>query len=480
MHFYIYPKGGNATYIAHSCDFLNKKANTNFTYEFLDDKDENTNLKAKAKEIKKAQKNGSGELLLSSLIYLDSLLDNCAKNEIKPKNGIKEIGILLNEYFKKHLAQKYPNKRIICIQLHWYEKNQKHLGNIIPLLEKQGFIIVYLIKFANRFAQDFIKELEEQNKEYVCADFELINELNFFPFIITQAEIIIAHKSVAQLKIHASFDMINQPFCFSKENQESQNLGYHYCTYISCHTKRMRELLAQKQSYDGTWPNQNTRLIEGGYPSIDKEFEKISQNKEIWDFEKRDSVIILSSDFLQAQPKRLAKIIESLLDNNFRVVFKTCPAYENDELNKIELDFANQFINHSNFILYEKHRLNQEEQKRAICVCEFMSSMLYSFPILTNRPALLLYPKESECKENEIKNDPFYEPNLHIRIFAENDETIPAICRKLQEKKEQEIWAQKIENFRQNELYNFGKASEFLVQFICDWYERREACEWFN
>lgn len=480
MHFFIYPQGGNANYIAYSCDFLNKKTNSNFTYEFLDDKNENTSLKAKAKEIKKAQENGNGELLLSSLIYLDSLLDNCAKEKIKPKNGIKEIGILLNEYFKKYLAQKYPNKRIICIQLHWYEKNQKHLGNIIPLLEKQGFVIVYLIKFANRFAQEFIKELEEQNKEYICADFELINELNFFPFIITQAELIIANKSVAQLKIHASFDMINQPFYFSKENQESQNLEYHYCTYISCHTKRMRELLAQKQSYDGTWPNQNSRLICGGYPSIDKEFEKISQNKEIWDFEKRDSVIIPESVVSFDQPQRMIKIIKSLLNTGLRVLYKIHPVYWQTENDKIGRSIAKQFQNHPNFVLYEAHRLNEDEQKRAICIVELMSSMLYSFPILTNRPALLLYPPRKDLKENEIKNDPFYEEHLHIRIFAEDDEKIPTICQKLQEKREQEIWAQKIENFRANELYNFGKASEFLVQFICNWYERREACEWFN
>lgn len=58
MHFYIYPNGGNAKYLAYYVEFFNKLENRSDTYEFLDDKIQDTSLENKAKDISKNVEGG--------------------------------------------------------------------------------------------------------------------------------------------------------------------------------------------------------------------------------------------------------------------------------------------------------------------------------------------------------------------------------------------------------------------------------------
>lgn len=71
--------------------------------------------------------------------------------------------------------------------------------------------------------------------------------------------------------------------------------------------------------------------------------------------------------------------------------------------------------------------------------------------------------------------DTFYHSNLHIRVFEGDDSTILPIINDLANNENtKKEWRDSIEVFCKDDLYNYGKSSEYLVEWIEKWYQRRE------
>ena len=434
------------------------------TYSFVDDKEKESSLATMSCAIKEGINKGEAKLLLSSPRYCDVLLGNLRDCEIfECYDGLVWISKMLNAYFTKFYSN---TKRLIAILLNGYELTQKHLGDIPERLEKNGFKIVYVITFSSRWVNELEKQLKEQNKDYIFAEYEFLEHLNFFPFLIEQADVIKVHPDVKSLKIFTSMEQMPHRIWLPKEFNAAQDFSMAMSSYVNVHFQSIYPVVVKAQQFDNIYPDAYLRLVKGGYPSIDK------QSQLELDFSvKRDTVIFVVDLVEEYHLNRYAKIMRNLLDNGFRVLFKKCPPHI--ELDALENAFAEQFIEYENFINYAIPRLTQEENQRAIALVGYSSSMCYSFPTVNKRPAIVLYPSRGSLLGNE--NDVFFHPSLHIQCFEEEDsELLETIKTLANDGRTQKQWQERIEDFCREDCYHYGNASVFLTDWIIDWYDKRD------
>lgn len=464
MHYYIYPKGGNGKNIAKQIErFCGQD-----TYSFIDDSESNLSLEAQVSEIKKKILNEEAKILLASPRNENALLSKVKNHEIEVVfDGLKYLGDIINKYFKV----KYEKDRVLGIILNGSGVEQKHLGSIPMLLKERDFKIVYLLSDYSYWGEELENRIRKNGDEYIYCDFEMVRELSFFPFLISQFGVLETHRDVRSLILYPSMEQLASPIYCEREYSNVEALVYYSVDYINIHSKRTYALISKQQSFCGIFPDPAHRLICGGYPSVDNQVEK-SKNL---DFSRiRDTVVFVSAQVDDNYLNKIEKIIKLLLEKKLRVLFKTCIPHEDIYL-PIERKFAERFRDSSNFIFYIEPRLTVDEMERSIAFVGTFSSMMYSLPCITKRPSILLYPSRECLDEYSIVNDTFYNDELHIRIFEDDNQDIMQIIDELSTSKTcQNEWARKIENYCQNTLYNYGHASEYLADWIVQWYDNRE------
>ncbi|MDE5603774.1 MAG: hypothetical protein K2I71_07685, partial [Helicobacter sp.] len=415
MHYYIYPNGGNAKYIAWSIEFLNERGRGNNSYSFIDDKQEEISLKSMSKKIINDIYENKGKLLLSSPKYYDILLHKVSENGIfECYDGIKFYAKAINAYFKLQLKQ----RRVIAIQLSGFSLQQKHLGSIPRRLKNAGFEIVWVVSYAHYWIKDILEDFKARGEYFVLADCEVLEHLDFFPFILEQTNIIKFHTNVHSLKIVTSMEQISNRICSPKSLEDLLNTAFFLSNYLNIHSKSLYKEILKLQSFGGAITQVESRFIKGGYPSIEVEVEEFQRDRcEV----KRDTIIFISAYLNFNHPHYLATIIHNVLNAGFRVVFKSCPPLEEDKKEQ-EDTFTKEFLRFANFIYWQndKPRLSTEELNRSITAIELYSSMMYSYPVITKRPAILLYPKKESIPQDLLEQDCFYHKDLHIRIFEED------------------------------------------------------------
>ncbi|MDE5602576.1 MAG: hypothetical protein K2I71_01445, partial [Helicobacter sp.] len=442
---------------------------------FVDDKDQNT-LENMALEIRENIATKEAKLLLSSSRYMDNLLDNVMKNGIfECYDGIKEITTLVNNYYK----QKFQGERVVAVILDGFGVEQKHLGDIVKILEQKNFKILYIVFYTSVWLKELEEELQAKKKDYILAGLEFMQNLDFFPFVISQVNAEKFHPNVRSLKLYASMDEVPNYVWLNdlfkdRMYKECIDLNFYQSFYINIHSQTHYEDFYKTQQFFNLDPNPSYRLIKGGYPSIEKEVVNFAkQREEVF----RDTVIFISALLNHYYPKFLSKIIHNVLNAGFRVVFKSCPAHCELEAQEDEFVENGEFEKNPNFLYWrnDKPKLSIEELNRSIVAIEAASSMMYSYPVITKRPAILLYPKKDSIPQDLLEQDCFYHKDLHIRIFEEDSKDLIEILQKLSmDKKYQKEWERKIQKYCKEDLYNFGNASEYLANWIVEWYNKRE------
>lgn len=416
-----------------------------------------------------------GGLLLASKKNIDSLLANCKRFNLKAKDGFLYFSAKIN----KHFSDKFKGKRICAVVLKNYDLEQKHLGNILSILESNGFIIFYLLSFENFLQEQLSKILQENNKEFLYVGWDMISYLDFFPFVIDQTMVYRFSQKVANLRMIPSFDMYPNTITHP-DSMRNYDLHLEAATYVNCHCQSLYDLTYKNQQWISqvalpngeveefaSIPNPSYKLIKGGYPSIDKVLKEYSPKNV-----KRELVIFIGEHINFITPKELGSLMGKILENGFKVLYKT--SRQNAQSEK---DMCVDFFNNSNFEYYEKLRLNDDILDRSICIVGAVSSMLYTFPITTKRPGILYYSLET-VSSYENKFDSFYNSDLHLCFCkGQEDLIIDAIYRLKNDLEYQNKWHKKIDSFIKNNLFNAGKASEFLANWIIDWYEKRELIE---
>lgn len=449
------------------------KSKFSHTISFLDDSCEESSIAQNAEKIRQEISQNRARLLLATYKFSDSCLKTLKSHKItKAYDGIAKIGGALNDFY----AEKYKGKKVIAIALNGYELAQKHLGDLRERLKNAGFYIIYVVWAESMWQAELVADLQEKGEDFIFANFEFFEQLCFFPMVINQAEYFTTNQKVRSLFIHDSFDMAPQAVYTLRENVAGLMFGYLQADYLNVHSRAHADFLAKKLSFSVfTIPQIEARFVCGGYPSIEKQ---VADFGEVDYSIKRDSVIFISNSITFFDTERSKKLMNIVLNLGYRVLFKAHTAFKRSF--EFERDFAAQFADNPNFIFYTEPRLSRDEMQRALCFVEANSSMCYSAPVISKRPCIMPYPSKARLAASQMpdfleKDDGFFHPSLHIRIFEDDEEsTLIAHLRELEKTKTQKEWEAKIKDYCQNDLYNFGKSAEYIAQWICEWYENRE------
>ena len=410
MHYYIYPMGINAKVIAYSIKLLNNALGKCDTYSYIDDKKESISLSEQIEDLKLKLREGNGKILVSSKRYLDDILQNLQENRINECfNGIQLVAKWINDYFK----EKYRDSKIVAILLDGYEVSQKHLGNIPALLTKNGYKVVYLINPQSEWLQELEETMQQNNLEYIYVTDEILEHLEFFPFLIFQNERLTKfNPKVSTLKLFVTAEqMSNQAVLPSSNYMSFESLGNCLCDYVNTHSVSLyNSMLKRYENLKQEVFINRGSFIDGGYPSIDNQIREFIEQDT-----KRDSLIFVSSTtwYQKEMVDYVRNVIERFIDD-FRIVFKSHPVYSKRVGFYNELNFKEYFIHHNNFIYYTQARLSNDELNRSICLFTSTSSMGYSYPPIVKRPAVLLYPVKRAV------NDAYYNPKIHIKFYKDS------------------------------------------------------------
>lgn len=409
-------------------------------------------------------------MLLAAPNYMNDLLGNVKNNGISEcYNGVEFIAKQINNYYK----QKYKNQHLIAISPSGYANFQKHLGDIPKILKQNGFKIIYIITFSD-FWSDLETKLKEEGEDYIFAEFEFAECLDFFPFMLSQKDntYVSLNKKVTSLRMLPSMEMCPSPIVYP-EKQSAYDLLNYKSTYINIHSQKFLKIINDRQKlFSGIGVDVFYKLLKGGYPSIDNHPHLQCEN-----YKDLDSVIIVGGVIENYFFDELCRVMDNLLKLGYRVVFKDIQKAVGGHIasaDKIER-IKEGFCGYKNFVWYVEPNLSDEELKRSITLIGAgTSSMEYSYPTIAKKPAILLYFGVSSS-DKVLESDSFYHPSLHIRICKDELDTLPQVLETL--KSDEDYQAQRkalILDYCQNDLYNYGYAGEFIAQWIMNWYENRE------
>ncbi len=136
--------------------------------------------------------------------------------------------------------------------------------------------------------------------------------------------------------------------------------------------------------------------------------------------------------------------------------------YPGGMLHKESERIARRFQGESWFVYDTTDRLSAEVMRECCCLVGDTSSLTYTFALTCLKPVILLF-KDAEFLRNSYANISFYNPILHK--IAHNAEEICKCVREIRNECAQER-AQKIREYREKEVFNLGKSSEFIANFV--------------
>ncbi|MDA3968310.1 CDP-glycerol glycerophosphotransferase family protein [Helicobacter ibis] len=197
-------------------------------------------------------------------------------------------------------------------------------------------------------------------------------------------------------------------------------------------------------------------LLKLGYPGLDKPIARYNEFCKDKEESNNNLIIFLSlphSPFIEV----LIELITESLQNGYKVLYKTHGGHL--ELLDKEREIVKRWQDNEKFVVcYET--LSDEILFESLCVVEFRSSILYTYPLITKKPALYLQPQFESYNEE----DNFYCSNLHIKIH--NKEEFLDTLIKLQDENFRVKRKDLIEEYINSCAYNLGGASYAVADFV--------------
>lgn len=456
MKYYIYGGGGNGRVIAWIIEFLNAHKNLQDCYEIIDDSCKERSLKTFCSAIKKEQES---LILIASKTYqevmIKKLKDLGLHNFV---NGIAFMGNELNRYFKEC----FPVYRNVAFLLD--DVGLKHFGNIDNLLHSRGYNIFYFFFEHKTELQNNFLHFRE-NSFMVTEDF-----LEYFDFCYLMVGTSMHYRFASRVKyfrLLASYDI---PFYHSRYHTIEQ-ITRHLCEYSAGAHLDFYMAVHNKKSLDQFLLLPGVRkecLLEVGYPSLDNLVKTYEEYEYLNSSAKPDTIICLSrfntKGFRIFLLERIIEVVDYLLGRGYRICYKVNPHYDYLSQQRI----AMRWQKFDNFIFYNKADLSLDELVRSITIIDFSASMLYTYPLITKKPAIMLAPNKEWFKKEEgifFDEDNFYDERLHI--WANNNEEIEANVLALQNNKEfLKLRKEMIKDYISNETFAWGGSSEKVAEVI--------------
>ena len=235
-------------------------------------------------------------------------------------------------------------------------------------------------------------------------------------------------------------------------------------SYFVAHNKKA--YIKIYQNLDGN----HTHLLPLGYPSLDRVVKTYKEHSS--SFAGKRDTIICNSRWRNAvngiaMKERMIEVVDLLLKNGYRVCYKINPNYDFS----LQAQVAKRWENRTNFCFFTEQDLSMEELNRSITLVDFGSSLLYTYPLITHKPSIMLQPSIEWFRLNCHIVDHFYEERLQLKVYSNTDllEYIERLKNDLEFKEER---AKMVDYYIKNETYHFGCASEAVVNFIDNYYNK--------
>lgn len=316
MRYYIYPKNWDGEDIA----FNLSRFDTENTYHFIDDKEEETSLKNQAEMIR--QDKQSLVLIASKYRYFD-LAEKLESYGISNyADGLKFCASKLKMYCLEKITNK--NSQGLCVGLLVTQlPHSEHVCSIIESLRTKNIPLVFITTTQTSFA-NYVQSYPDEC--VILSRCDLTEQLDFLT---------VAHATTHYCKFHSNvisilnpqglLDPVQNYFYFSRERVDLLIGSRVNFDYIFCHTKEMLEFYQSKLDFLA----HHLKFIPVGYPSLDSYLKDSCQNKE-----SNTALLAFTISDINPQTKKdetgisfeiLRELVQSLLDKNYKVVLRPHP-----------------------------------------------------------------------------------------------------------------------------------------------------------
>lgn len=365
------------------------------------------------------------------------------------------------EEINNHYTKQFPHfKNSIGITRSTFGDN-KHLGNIAEILESKGVDTIYIYGEEEFYLKEKVLYGDK------CIFIPIFNSyfgcfLSVFRFVVT---CLMPHNTpnIGSKYIyvpHAIIDPIASLFQRSRPLDTfffKRRVGINGYRIIS--TKSNYKIFEEEVRNLGY----EHELICGGYPSLDMNLKEYKNYLSTPTLCGGGGNILVSVNSMES-----LKVVEEFLDRfdgeftDTKVYFRPYPGrILIEESQKI----AEEYKNKDWFIFDSSKKLSAKVMHDCCLLLGDYSSLVYTFPLTTLKPAILLV--NSMVSTNNCYNGvSFFNSKIHLKANNCNEAIKIIKDIKAQSDTTKEKTAREIATFREKEVFNLGCASEFIADFI--------------
>lgn len=454
MHYYVYPKNWDGEDIA----FNLSQFDTENTYHFIDDKEEEISLKNQADKIK--QDKQSLVLIASKNRYFD-LVNHLESYGISNYvDGLKFCASKLKSHCLEKITKRNPQG--LCVGLLVTQlPHSEHVKPIIETLRAKNIPLVFITTTRASF-MNYMQAYP--NECTILARCDLTEQIDFLT---------VAHATTHYCKFHSNvisilnpqglLDPVQNYFYLSREQVDSLIGSRVNFDYVFCHTKEMLEFYQSKLDFLA----HRLKFIPVGYPSLDSYLKDSYQNKETNTILLAFTISVIdkqtNKDEAGISFEILCELVQSLLDKKYKIVLRPHPektkAVFMDEIVK---KFENTSGGGGIFVVDKSPRMSKKLMEEAFVIIGHGSSVVQTFPLTTCKPAILFIPNKDFFTHNDL--DSKIVANQKTHILTHSVQEVLEVCDSI--KQNPKTYQKEIENYRAEHIYHLGYSGEFIANFI--------------
>lgn len=467
MHYYIYPKNWDGEDISENIAYFDEDC----THSFIDDSIVETSLEYLEKEIK--NRKDSLILITSKYRYFEIAEKLESFGITNYVDGLKFSANKIGNWFRRQKFGRYSIGFLMSNLPH-----SDHVKNIIAEFLRREVPVIFLISdhdLLERYRTQFPRSM------ILLTRADLLEYLDFFDVGYATSSSAKFHSNACSILAPQGFlDPVQNYFYFSKQQSDASIGARAMVDYIVAHSKEMAEIYRQLLR-----PTPNPRkIVHGGYPSLDayiQAYEAFTSTKGastpppiktiIVGFTVDGSGVLPQTeddeeiDVCGLSPRLIRELLTELL-KEYRVIFRPHPESTKSLWMK---EIADSFISHSRFVYDTSSRLSLEFMSEAFTLITNQSSIGHTFPLTTCKKAVIYYPNKSFIPNlGEVAQGAV---NPTLQYLAHSTDEVLAAVKKIE--LEGITNQQEIEHYRATEVFNLGRSSEFIVDFIQGLLDRR-------
>ncbi len=386
---------------------------------------------------------GMASLFVSTFIYHDWNSNNALQQKIL--KYAQEVSIY---YESKYQLKKDSQVGIMISDF----TDNKHLCRVIEKLQEQNIDIVFIC-FHEKFMRNDALSILLPPLAYFLLFLDIFAFYVVLSFPIktppqSSKKVYVPHAYIEPI---ASLVMRKRPFDNLWFRKKIGIGGYRVITSYSNYKifkDKFEELGASHE------------LLCAGYPSLDfnideyESFQKklIQEKKHI---EAKDILIAINN---LENFDIIIEFLEYMLPKEQKIYLRPYPIFREHES---FLALKKHFCHYPHFIYDTTEKLSVEIMASSLCLIGDFSSLVYTFPLTTLKPAILLFSDKSVL-HHTYADVCFYNPLLHKA--ASNAQEVVSLIEEI--KKDYKKKQNEIKNYRSKEVFNLGHSGEAIASFI--------------